>query len=117
MNRRKHKAETRKLIREIVHEHLGDVKIQLPVRRREKGRSDFVGRDIEALNQRAEAWLKEHGLPVNDEEREPEAVMRAEPHRSRIVHTNRVGEAGDSRGRRVSLILSPRTGRVLGEQG
>jgi hypothetical protein len=113
---KRHKAETRRLIREIVQGHLGEVKIQLPVRRKEKGRFDFVGKEVDELRARAHSWLESHGLPVAHGEREPDAVMKEQPHRSRIVHTKHRGE-GSSRERRVSLIVSPRTGRVLGEQG
>lgn len=114
---KKHKAETRRLIREVVRAHLGEVKIDLPVRRKEKGRFDFVGRDIDELRARADQWLEEHGMPSAGTEREPEEVPHTAPHRSRIVHTRQGGEQGAKKARRVSLILSPRTGRVLGEQG
>lgn len=97
--------------------HAGDVKIQLPRRRRGERLVDFGGREIEALRVRADAWLAQHGLPAADREREPESVQRAAPHRARIVHTVRAGGAEGSRPRRISVVISPDTHRVLGEQG
>ena len=111
------KARTREAIRETIQQHLGEVKIRLPNRRKEKGQPDFTSVEISALNARADEWLARHGLPAANADREPEHVMRTAPHRARIVQTMRRGELEEKRGRGISVILSHETHRVLGEQG
>lgn len=113
----RHKLETRRLIRDIIHGHLGNVKIQHPVRNRLKGRIDFTGHELDALQARAEAWLAARGLESAQVEREPEHVLESAPHRARIVHSVLNTPGGKGAPRRVSTVLSHTTGRVLGEQG
>lgn len=111
------KARTRAAIRETMREYLGDVKIQLPKRGKEKVLADLGGVEMPALNARADAWLKRNRLPTARAHREPAEVLAAAPHRARVVHTIRHDDTKEKRGRRVSVVLSPETNRVLGEQG
>ena len=111
------KVATRKAIRETMRKYLGDVKIQLPKRGREKVLADFGGVEMAALNDRAEEWLKRHGHKTSRAHREPAEVRSHAPNRARVVHTIRHDDTKEKRGRRVSVVLSPETNKVLGEQG
>ena len=111
------KAATRNAIRQTMREYLGEVKIQLPKRQREKTKADFGGVEMSALNKRADAWLKRNKQPTARANREPAEVLKTAPHRARVVHTIRHDDTKEKRGRRVSVVLSHETNRVLGEQG
>ena len=111
------KAATRSAIRQTMREYIGDVKIQVPRRHKKKVRADFEGVEMSALNDRADEWLKRNGLPSADAHREPAEVLAHAPHRARVVHTIRHDDTKEKRGRRVSVVLSHETNRVLGEQG
>ena len=113
----KKKAATRKAIRDTMREYLGDVKIQLPKRGKEKVLADFGGVEMAALNARADEWLRRHGKKGRSAHREPAEVLTRAPNRARVVHTIRHDDTKEKRGRRVSVVLSHETGRVLGEQG
>ena len=111
------KAATRKAIRETMQKYLGDVKIQLPKRGKEKVLADFGGVEMAKLNDRADEWLKRHGHQTASVHREPAEVLKHRPNRARVVHTIRHDDTKEKRGRRVSVVLSHETGKVLGEQG
>ena len=111
------KAATRKAIRDTMHEYLGDVKIRLPKRGKKTVVADFGGVEMTALNERADEWLRRNNKKNRSAHREPAEVLAREPNRARVVHTIRTDDTKEKRGRRVSVVLSPETGRVLGEQG
>ena len=111
------KAATRKAIRDTMREYLGDVKIQLPKRGKEKVLADFGGVEMATLNERADEWLKRNKHKSSSAYREPAEVLKRAPNRARVVHTIRHDDTKEKRGRRVSVVLSPDTNRVLGEQG
>ena len=111
------KAATRKAIRDTMREYLGDVKIQLPKRGKEKVLADFGGAEMSELNARADDWLKRNNKKDRSAQREPAEVLKRAPNRARVVHTIRHDDTKEKRGRRVSVILSHETNRVLGEQG
>ena len=94
------KAATRKAIRDTMREYL-----------------DFGGVEMAALNERADEWLKRHNKKNRTDQREPAEVLTRAPNRARVVHTIRTDDTKEKRGRRVSVVLSHETGRVLGEQG
>jgi len=111
------KAATRKAIRDTMKKYLGEVKIQLPKRGKEKVLADFGGAEMAALNERADEWLSRNGHKTAVDDREPVEVLTRAPNRARVVHTIRHDDTKEKRGRRVSVVVSHETKKVLGEQG
>lgn len=108
---KKHKLVTKQRLHATLKAHLGDVQIVMPARKRPKADPDFTGLTMTHLRARADAWLKAHELAVAKVER-TEKMERAKGKRfGRIVHTRTSGN------RKISRVVSPHTGEVIGEQG
>jgi hypothetical protein len=108
---KKHKAITRQRLHDTMRAHFGDVQIVMPTRKRPKADPDFTGLTMEHLRARADRWLKAHALAVAKVERTAKMERPKGKRFGRIVHTRVAGN------RKLSRVVSPHTGEVLGEQG
>ena len=108
---KKHKAITRQRLHDTLRAHFGDVQIVMPARTRPKADPDFTGLTMAHLRARADTWLKRHALEVAKVERNAPMERHKGKRFGRIVHTRVAGN------RKLSRVVSPHTGEVLGEQG
>ncbi len=109
MNRKK--ALTRLRLHETLRAQLGDVTVVMPARKRPKADPDFVGHSITALRKRADEWLARHELEVAEVERQARLERVKGKRLARLVHTRSTGSG------KLTRVVSPHTGEVLGEQG
>lgn len=113
---RARKASTRAALSATLAAQVGDVQLVKPSRKRPTAAADLIGQEMADLRDRADRWLEAHGISTASEERGEDADALGEhsattQHLGRIVHT-RTGAHG-----KRSRVVSPHTGKLLGEQG